>query len=70
MTGETGEPDPSCSCTPAWPGLVTYRDDGSVLDVLPSTTPGGLARLYHASCRDCGARWPGAFRVPPRHAAA
>lgn len=54
----------SCVCSPAWPALVVHTDDGRLIDVIPSATPGGLACLYEARCARCGLVYP--FRVPPR----
>lgn len=59
--------DPArCGCVPAWPQLVVRLHGCDEVPVEPSATPGGLAHLYHARCVRCGARYPGAFRLPPR----
>lgn len=63
MTGPG--PVVGCACTPAWPDLVVHTEIGDVT-VEPALAPGGLACLYQAWCTDCGAVYPGPFRVPPR----
>ncbi|APU15084.1 MULTISPECIES: hypothetical protein [Actinoalloteichus] len=63
-------PDAACTCEPAWLALAVRLEDGTLIDVLPAATPGGLACLYAACCTRCAARYPHPFRVAPRtHAA-
>jgi hypothetical protein len=42
----------------AWLALVVRLDDGTLIDVLPAATPGGLASLYTACCTGCAALPP------------
>jgi hypothetical protein len=52
-----------CGCVPAWPDLIVHLEGGREEAAQPALTAGPTAGLYYARCAQCGALYPGPFRL-------
>ncbi|HST83715.1 MAG TPA: hypothetical protein VLL08_18425 [Kineosporiaceae bacterium] len=59
----TRDDQASCVCVPAWPQLTVHLEGGREEVAQPAPTGGPTAGLYYARCAQCGALYPGPFRL-------
>lgn len=64
-----GDPPPFCTCPVPYARLVAEIEEER-LPALPADTLGAANALYQARCAECGAVYPGHWRIDPGHARA